>query len=218
MDPEQIQAPQAPPPSAISQTIRGEVLSTLEPRKVACRSTLALGASALLVGGLLLGGLLALLGFRREPAAFQWGMAGTSLAVAVAAFWAGTAKARSGRRSKKAGATLAALLGFAVVVVVGKVVAGGVSAEDPILGCLGLAGLVALFPLAGLLRLLRRTDAMTPGWSAALAGAVTGLVGAGSVSLACPSLDTLHLFVGHGLLVGVLAGASAYLFARLMAP
>lgn len=221
MEPEQTVAPLSPPSHAVTQAIRQSVCANLAPRRRASVGGLALRASAMLVGGLLAGGLVVTLVFGVEPAGFQWGMAASALAIAlgvlwVGVLWVGTVGSRTGRHAK-IGATLAAPVGFAVVIAVGKLL-GGANATEPIIGCLGVAGLVALLPLAGLLLLLRRTDAMTPGWSAGLVGGVTGLVGAGSVSLACPSLDVPHLVAGHGLLVGLLAGACSYFFARLMAP
>jgi hypothetical protein len=63
-----------------------------------------------------------------------------------------------------------------------------------------------------ILLLWRRTDPFTPGLTGALVGLVGGLAGAIGVSLACPSTEGWHLWLGHGfailgvVLLGWLAG------------
>jgi hypothetical protein len=63
-----------------------------------------------------------------------------------------------------------------------------------------------------ILLLWRRTDPFSPGLTGALVGLVGGLAGAIAVSLACPSTEGWHLWLGHGfailgvVLLGWLAG------------
>jgi len=71
---------------------------------------------------------------------------------------------------------------------------------------------------AGTLLIWRRTDPLSPGLSGALAGLVGGLAGAVAIGVACPSGETWHLWVGHGLTVVALIFLGWAVGRRLLAP
>jgi hypothetical protein len=70
----------------------------------------------------------------------------------------------------------------------------------------------------GTLLIWRRTDPLSPGLSGALAGLVGGLAGAVAIGVACPSGETWHLWVGHGLTVVALVFFGWAAGRRLLAP
>jgi hypothetical protein len=71
---------------------------------------------------------------------------------------------------------------------------------------------------AGTLFLWRGTDPLTPGLSGALAGLVGGLGGAAAIGVACPSGETWHLWIGHGVTVVLIVLASFVVGRRWLAP
>lgn len=70
----------------------------------------------------------------------------------------------------------------------------------------------------GTLLIWRRTDPLSPGLSGALAGLVGGLAGAVAIGVACPSGETWHLWVGHGLTVVALVLFGWAAGRRLLSP
>ncbi len=70
----------------------------------------------------------------------------------------------------------------------------------------------------GVLLFWRRTDPLSPGVSGAIAGLAGGLAGAVAIGLACPSGETWHLWVGHGLVVVGLSLAGWFVGRKSFAP
>ena len=71
---------------------------------------------------------------------------------------------------------------------------------------------------AGIFLLWRGTDPFTPGLTGALAGLVGGVAGAVAVGLVCPSGEAWHLWVGHGLVVALLASLGWLVGQRWFSP
>jgi hypothetical protein len=66
--------------------------------------------------------------------------------------------------------------------------------------------------------LWRRTDPLTPGISGALLGLVGGMGSALGMGVACPSHETWHLCVSHGVVVASLVVLGAAAGRRVLAP
>jgi hypothetical protein len=77
-----------------------------------------------------------------------------------------------------------------------------------------LGGLVA----GGALFAWRHTDPYNPGLSGALIGMVGGIASGAGMGVACPSHETMHALLAHGVVVFALAFAGFGLGRRLLAP
>jgi hypothetical protein len=86
------------------------------------------------------------------------------------------------------------------------------------IGC----GLVALFfgalVAGGAMVAWRRTDPYNPGISGAMIGMVGGLASGAGMSVACPSHETLHSCLSHGMVVFALALLGFGFGRRMLAP
>jgi hypothetical protein len=85
-------------------------------------------------------------------------------------------------------------------------------------GCGLHALLFGAIAAGGTLFVWRGTDPLTPGLSGALAGLVGGLAGSVAIGVACPSGETWHLWIGHGVAVLLLAFAGWLVGRRWLAP
>lgn len=92
------------------------------------------------------------------------------------------------------------------------------AAADKAMHCGLHALLFGAIIAGGTLLIWRRTDPLSPGLSGALAGLVGGLAGAVAIGVACPSGETWHLWVGHGLTVVALIFFGWAAGRRLLAP
>jgi hypothetical protein len=70
----------------------------------------------------------------------------------------------------------------------------------------------------GTLFIWRGTDPLTPGLSGALAGLAGGLAGAVAVGIACPSGETWHLWLAHGVALVALVALGSVAGRRWLAP
>lgn len=211
------QFPHSPkPPPAVSRRIRAQVLADMRPLKRRCVWRLGLASTLAALAALGVAVALPLLQ-EQSPLPHQWVMAGGGLLLAVGTAWLGLVLGRHRRWLKTVSLALP-LVGYLALVFAGRAVSPAETPFHPIGGCLGLAGLIATVPLVALLMLWRRTDGLSPSTSAALVGSVAGLVGAGGLSLACPSVDWAHLLLAHGTLVAVLAAVGGSALSRWLAP
>jgi hypothetical protein len=80
--------------------------------------------------------------------------------------------------------------------------------------CFGVGALMS----GGIMLLWRRTDPLTPGISGALLGLVGGMGSALGMGVACPSHETWHLCVSHGVVVASLVVLGAAAGRRVLAP
>lgn len=85
-------------------------------------------------------------------------------------------------------------------------------------GCGLHALLFSAIAAGGTLFVWRGTDPLTPGLSGALAGLVGGLGGAAAIGIACPSGETWHLWIGHGVTVVALMFVGWLVGRRWLAP
>jgi hypothetical protein len=132
-----------------------------------------------------------------------------------------------GRRPSR-GLRLALVLGIPLLVLIGlAAVATHISSFGEFvegsgmmgaLPCCGHALGVGALISGAILLLWRRTDPFSPGLTGALVGLVGGLAGAVSVGLACPSGEGWHLWLGHGITVGLVALLGFIVGRRLLAP
>jgi hypothetical protein len=90
---------------------------------------------------------------------------------------------------------------------------------------LGRAGECSLYSLAfgviaagATLLLWRRTDPLTPGLSGALAGLLGGLASAVGVGIACPTHESWHLWLVHGMTVVLFVGVGWAVGRKWLAP
>ncbi len=97
------------------------------------------------------------------------------------------------------GAFVALLLPAADFLSLGEFFSGG--HLSGVLGCASHAMLTATVCTGLLLLTWRGTDPFTPGITGALLGAMGGLLATLGGGLACPSVEGIHLILGHGLMV-----------------
>lgn len=86
------------------------------------------------------------------------------------------------------------------------------------LSCGFLALCFGALAASGISLTWRRTDPFNPSGSGAIVGLVGGLAGAMSVGLVCPHREGWHLWLGHGIVVAVLAASCSMLARRVLAP
>jgi len=84
--------------------------------------------------------------------------------------------------------------------------------------CGALCFAVGAIMASGVMLLWRGTDPLTPGLSGALLGLVGGVGSALGFGIACPSHESWHLIVSHGVVVASLAVLGAAVGRRLLAP
>jgi len=80
--------------------------------------------------------------------------------------------------------------------------------------CFGVGAIMSV----GVMLLWRRTDPLTPGISGALLGLVGGMGSALGMGIACPSHETWHVLVSHGVVVAALVLLGAAAGRRLLVP
>jgi hypothetical protein len=85
-------------------------------------------------------------------------------------------------------------------------------------GCGLHALLFSAIAAGGTLFVWRGTDPLTPGLSGALAGLVGGLGGAVAIGVVCPSGETWHLWIGHGVAVIALMLVGWFVGRRWLTP
>lgn len=220
--------PKTPDPcSRVSGDIRAKCTRELRPTRRLSTSTrllLSLGLSA---------GVLALLSFlahgasRPEGAlrAALFGAAGWGI-VQIAVLVLGLARPPGKRISRLARLALAVgvpvlFFGYLAFAAQHRLPAGEFLAHGNAgyaVGCGLHALLFSSIAASGTLFVWRGTDPLTPGLSGALAGLVGGLGGAAAIGVACPSGETWHLWIGHGVTVVVLVVAGALVGRRWLAP
>lgn len=102
-----------------------------------------------------------------------------------------------------------ALALFAILAVLVRGASAGVPVPNPLVShgpaCLSLTGLIGLTALAVVAVLIRRATPLRASFAGLLAGAGTGLMGAGVFHLDCPITHLAHVFVWHGGAVVLLA-------------
>ncbi|MFT3768805.1 MAG: NrsF family protein [Minicystis sp.] len=96
----------------------------------------------------------------------------------------------------------------AAVLAVGAAAGGPAFGWGTVRGCLGMAHLIAVGPLAAAALLLRRSFVSASAWRGAAVGALAGLAGSLGVHAHCPVPALDHLLAAHGpaILVGCLLG------------
>lgn len=102
----------------------------------------------------------------------------------------------------------------AVVMVVGEHTGGPPFGWETVRGCLGLANLAALGPLAAAVILMRGSFLSGAGWRGAAVGALAGLAGSLGAHAHCPVGSLDHLLAAHGPPIVIAAGLGA-LFGRM---
>lgn len=75
-----------------------------------------------------------------------------------------------------------------------------------------------LMAMSVLFYLWRRTDPFSPRLTGAVTGLAGGLVGAVALDMTCPTLEAWHLWLGHGLTLGLMVAAGWSLGRRWLAP
>jgi hypothetical protein len=78
-------------------------------------------------------------------------------------------------------------------------------------GCLFLALVIAVGPLALGAMMFRRSFLTTPAWRGAAIGAVCGMAGAIGIHAHCPITSSSHVLIAHGLPIVVAAAVGAVL-------
>jgi hypothetical protein len=85
-------------------------------------------------------------------------------------------------------------------------------------GCGFITFLFGALAAGCMMRIWRRTDPMTPRLSGAFAGLIGGLTGAVAVGWACPSQESWHLWLAHGVTVVALVCVGGLIGRRWLAP
>ncbi len=175
------------------------------------------GALALCVG------ILAALGVRPVPAGEGLATYIVTLCCLVAMVSIAVATSLRGVHQRPVGRVAWALTALALVAPLGLAIIPGIWAgaeappagmSGPGLGCL-LTGLATAFGVGLVIRLFQRSDRPADWRLTAMAGA-GGLIAFTTVQLHCPSVDPLHLVVGHGT-AGLILAAALLVVARLRA-
>ncbi len=81
--------------------------------------------------------------------------------------------------------------------------------------CILVTGLLGAGPLMLAALALRNAFAAAAGWRAAAVGVVCGALAASTIALVCPDGGALHIVIGHGAMMIVMAGLAAGLIGRI---
>jgi len=162
----------------------------------------------------LLGAVLLVAGLRPNAGALGpillWGVTAAQLVAGLALAGLALREAIPGAGAS-AGAKVAALIGGALLQLIGSVACSAWTHGSPAAGfwhgdkCMGMEGLIALPALLVTLALVARAYAVRPGWAGTLGGAAAGLVADGTWRLVCPYCNLAHLLVWHSGAVALLA-------------
>ena len=187
-------------------------------RELPTRSRVALAAVGAVGFGVLV---LALLGVRPAPTGAGFVTYVLTLCCLVAMVSIAVAISLRGADQRPAGRVAWSLTALALVAPLGLALMPGVwsdaappsvAVSGPGLTCL-LTGLATAAGVGLLIRLFQRSDRPADWRLSATAGA-GGLIAFTTVQLHCPSVDPLHLVVGHGL-AGLLLAAALIVLARI---
>ncbi|HYN40191.1 MAG TPA: NrsF family protein [Thermoanaerobaculia bacterium] len=143
---------------------------------------------------------------------FSWGAVLAELIAGAGLVTLALGEAVPGRGAGRQ-AGLIALAGaaslFVVLAVLVRGASAGVKVPNPLLthgpACLSLTGLIGLTALAVVTVLILRSTPLRASFAGLLAGAGTGLMGAGVFHLDCPVTHLAHVLVWHGGAVALLA-------------